>query len=210
MSPSLQWGRGLSTPEMHRNLPTVRSAHQASMGPGSFDPGNGLRRPYRASSSKASMGPGSFDPGNSSLHYVGYAIDVRFNGAGVFRPRKFFVLCRAKPTYEASMGPGSFDPGNGVRAAEPADAAPGLQWGRGLSTPEMNPSISDVQAGLMLQWGRGLSTPEIRCPATAPRLPDWLQWGRGLSTPEIRAERPQKTQWRSFNGAGVFRPRKSG
>ena len=60
------------------------------------------------------------------------------------------------------MGPGSFDPGNALMSA-PASSA-----------------------SLMLQWGRGLSTPEMACAPLPPVRSDTLQWGRGLSTPEMR------------------------
>ena len=82
------------------------------------------------------MGPGSFDPGNA------------LQKAGNIRA--------AAP----SMGPGSFDPGNSdkpERAYEIID----LQWGRGLSTPEMRTVDLPVPGWPCLQWGRGLSTPEI-------------------------------------------------
>ena len=132
-----------------------------------------------------------------------------------------------------SMGPGSFDPGNIVSYETQKQEKP-LQWGRGLSTPEICPDFRFRQRLRFLQWGRGLSTPEIRiasagCPATIR-----LQWGRGLSTPEIRRRRFKFQRLRrpsmgpgsfdpgnelppariatglpTFNGAGVFRPRKS-
>ena len=61
---------------------------KASMGPGSFDPGNAAALAAGVFAVYASMGPGSFDPGNP--HALGAALR---RGA-------------------ASMGPGSFDPGN--------------------------------------------------------------------------------------------------
>ena len=36
-----------------------------------------------------------------------------------------------------------------------------LQWGRGLSTPEINMRIICTWDAIALQWGRGLSTPEM-------------------------------------------------
>ena len=59
-----------------------------------------------------------------------------------------------------------------------------------------------------LQWGRGLSTPEV---TTSPRFfrnSKALQWGRGLSTPEVLRGRQLVARFTGFNGAGVFRPRK--
>ena len=134
----LQWGRGLSTPEIFVSACELNRALRASMGPGSFDPGNslpegevdtktvqlqwgrGLSTPeigftdtFSRQSPCASMGPGSFDPGNLKM----------LNGTAASPP--------------ASMGPGSFDPGNALAAYLQAHGLEVLQWGRGLSTPEM-------------------------------------------------------------------------
>ena len=93
----LQWGRGLSTPEI------------------------GMRR----------------------------AVCCRhtpFNGAGVFRPRKSAGEAVQYVGDSPSMGPGSFDPGNtkpGLMRSWPAS----LQWGRGLSTPE----IAQIKYGKILR-----------------------------------------------------------
>ena len=110
----LQWGRGLSTPEMHGFRAKRERLREASMGPGSFDPGNvatGGQIPPDCD--QASMGPGSFDPGNDICVFRCRGNGSRFNGAGVFRPRK----CPAKSSSAAPTSP--------------------LQWGRGLSTPEI-------------------------------------------------------------------------
>jgi len=45
--------------------------------------------------------------------------------------------------------------------------------------------IRPARNGRMLQWGRGLSTAEIQRPERDRRQPVELQWGRGLSTAEI-------------------------
>ena len=155
------------------------------MGPGSFDPGSrpSTRRPRRLS--VASMGPGSFDPGSRLYHAPTLTAPPGFNGAGVFRPRKCAL----------------FDAlGTALRR---------LQWGRGLSTPEvahqetgrhrlfasMGPGSFDPGSqlhcafhrvtGAELQWGRGLSTPEVCTSFAAAFWAASLQWGRGLSTPEV-------------------------
>ena len=84
----LQWGRGLSTPEMRISWTPARDQDSPSMGPGSFDPGNRSQSLRSDFERPPSMGPGSFDPGNS--------LPANFGDA------------RTRP----SMGPGSFDPGN--------------------------------------------------------------------------------------------------
>ena len=60
----LQWGRGLSTPEIEPTGATPFPIDAASMGPGSFDPGKATEPRQRTTGYRASMGPGSFDPGN--------------------------------------------------------------------------------------------------------------------------------------------------
>ena len=56
----------------------------ASMGPGSFDPGNAAAVKRIVLAAKASMGPGSFDPGNALVMPPVTSLPARFNGAGVF------------------------------------------------------------------------------------------------------------------------------
>ena len=58
------------------------------MGPGSFDPGNEIHFSGTEHKQSASMGPGSFDPGNLGGSEREKKCKFRFNGAGVFRPRK--------------------------------------------------------------------------------------------------------------------------
>ena len=122
MQRGLQWGRGLLTPEICLHVGGGAGGAPASMGPGSFDPGNvffadalygggplqwgrGLLTPeIRVSSSRggarepASMGPGSFDPGNIP------------------------VPPQHVPQPLASMGPGSFDPGNRMMIRKSGDS----------------------------------------------------------------------------------------
>ena len=132
-----------------------------------------------------------------------------FNGAGVFRPRKsvYGSVCAASANV-ASMGPGSFDPGN-KRSAKLVVLHPEqLQWGRGLSTPEIRTDCPEQGRPSKLQWGRGLSTPEICGAMTKQPRAASLQWGRGLSTPEIAGVGAVGSMAMRFNGAGVFRPRK--
>ena len=156
----------------------------ASMGPGSFDPGSSAFPHAAARSVAASMGPGSFDPGS-------HALTTPHQSA-----------CRA------SMGPGSFDPGSPRRCFLLRHFR-GLQWGRGLSTPEVIGDAEGNGIGSGLQWGRGLSTPEVINPRYWSSLAGVLQWGRGLSTPEVLEASHCRRRSRRFNGAGVFRPRKS-
>ena len=84
----LQWGRGLSTPEIAAAGRLRWRQGRASMGPGSFDPGNASRQHPRQPHRLASMGPGSFDPGNKHIDQASPVAGEGFNGAGVFRPRK--------------------------------------------------------------------------------------------------------------------------
>ena len=91
----LQWGRGLLTPEIRIIGLHFLFLLLASMGPGSFDPGNIDSLSRSTQHKRASMGPGSFDPGNSA--------------DSDSKPQK----------QPASMGPGSFDPGNRCASRRP-------------------------------------------------------------------------------------------
>ena len=180
------------------------------------------------------MGPGSFDPGNAEkrdLHAYGA---WRFNGAGVFRPRKFGLgeavlhrvsllqwgrglstpemmppaITSTSPRH-ASMGPGSFDPGNASWDAATRTLSV-LQWGRGLSTPEIARLPPRFDLGVRRFNGAGVFRPR-KCGLKVDAAPIImkLQWGRGLSTPEMRFLRKVlEPSPKGFNGAGVFRPRK--
>ena len=134
----LQWGRGLSTPEMVTEAEAVRWLIALQWGRGLSTPemrgsGSGVGQ-----GSGPSMGPGSFDPGNPARFRGRPDEEKTFNGAGVFRPRK----CSGRAS-------GFSDKMN-------------LQWGRGLSTPEIGEWYEDGNWQPPLQWGRGLSTPEMR------------------------------------------------
>ena len=62
-----------------------------------------------------------------------------------------------------------------------------LQWGRRLSTAEIDPAFERLKSELAeLQWGRRLSTAEITSSRRRGRPFDGLQWGRRLSTAEIQ------------------------
>ena len=111
---TLQWGRGLSTPEIWQS--------------GLIDD----------TSLDASMGPGSFDPGNADQARAFPRSDIGFNGAGVFRPRK----C-------ASAWPSAVK-------AHP------LQWGRGLSTPEISGGKATMQPQSSASMGPGSFDPGNR------------------------------------------------
>ena len=131
----------------------------------------------------ASMGPGSFDPGS---------MDVRD------RMFEYWI---------ASMGPGSFDPGSHRRGSS-SIAACMLQWGRGLSTPEVGAADSHRHPRGVASMGPGSFDPGSSITSVRLNLPASLQWGRGLSTPEVREFGMLLRKVPGFNGAGVFRPRK--
>ena len=133
---ALQWGRGLSTPEIGDVPATVVPHPDASMGPGSFDPGNDFDLGSAGQKRIASMGPGSFDPGNrrtlarTSLIAIAASMgpgsfdpgnggggespppffDPGFNGAGVFRPRKYQGWAPRNTPSSSFNGAGVFRP----------------------------------------------------------------------------------------------------
>ena len=156
----LQWGRGLSTPEVQSATAAFARADVASMGPGSFDPGS-ERLDYRAARRNiASMGPGSFDPGSALERASSENVRRASMGPGSFDPGSPAEAADQISAPPASMGPGSFDPGSGDIRLN-IDDPNGLQWGRGLSTPEVCCGRRGRLGDAELQWGRGLSTPEV-------------------------------------------------
>ena len=202
----------------------------ASMGPGSFDPGSDPGDASMTNTAPLQWGRGLSTPEVAEIRFFWKKIPS-FNGAGVFRPRKYMEEVRKLKGWKASMGPGSFDPGShplarpsdsGSRASMgPGSFDPGsfieergiwrnyaLQWGRGLSTPEVRGSNRHPNATAGLQWGRGLSTPEVPVAPGNIMSKIRLQWGRGLSTPEVLSLSFCPVSASGFNGAGVFRPRK--
>ena len=133
---TLQWGRGLSTPE-------VGTDGRCDRGPDRFN-GAGVFRPRKWQSdagaparNRGFNGAGVFRPRKSPAPTCCARRPPRFNGAGVFRPRKYVTHA----------------------AARHRDLA--LQWGRGLSTPEVAGKVNLPPGVRRLQWGRGLSTPEV-------------------------------------------------
>ena len=173
------------------------------MGPGSFDPGSAPAvRNFRADA-VASMGPGSFDPGSlpdldlrpwpqAPLQW-GRGLSTPevmecgsfwrptsgFNGAGVFRPRKSTVRSTRRRSFLASMGPGSFDPGSDKAVILVDSALLVLQWGRGLSTPEVTDHPVGKKTYSNASMGPGSFDPGSVCVSSIARAHHSpLQWGR--------------------------------
>ena len=61
---TLQWGRGLLTPEMYRRAPAAYPVGQLQWGRGLLTPEIAVCVTCAFDAEAASMGPGSFDPGN--------------------------------------------------------------------------------------------------------------------------------------------------
>ncbi len=204
---SLQWGRGLSTPEI--SVKRVFGGISTSFnGAGVFRPRKSQLVTEASYDVLASMGPGSFDPGNATL--MARIIDEALLqwGRGLSTPEIGKLDSDAVAALPASMGPGSFDPGNGAPAGRVANAA-ALQWGRGLSTPEIEDGSCQPADLGQLQWGRGLSTPEIRRRGRRDHPAGFASMGPGSFDPgnsECGEDRYDRKT--GFNGAGVFRPRK--
>ena len=117
----LQWGRGLSTPEILLDAAALSLCSTLQWGRGLSTPEIVHHVLEDDPPLLASMGPGSFDPGNASAPLVGTISTDRFNGAGVFRPRKCEPHRQDDQPARASMGPGSFDPGNKANIYESID-----------------------------------------------------------------------------------------
>ena len=207
---TLQWGRGLSTPEVTGSGTGLNTPAAPSMGPGSFDPGSWRRDQGLSRRVGPSMGPGSFDPGSSFDAVKGKCYDGLQWGRGLSTPEVKDCQADRRINHRLQWGPGSFDPGSVSRSPQPSllsaafngagvfrprkcacancdsTISPVLQWGRGLSTPEVNRPNEEVCARFLPSMGPGSFDPGSR-PGTCPR---------------VGAQNP-------FNGAGVFRPRKS-
>ena len=179
----------------------------ASMGPGSFDPGS-VRKPLEEiGAAVASMGPGSFDPGSDRRSGRRECPRRRFNGAGVFRPRKYLPLPLLDRKDDASMGPGSFDPGSAGDRGVLGRCVSRFN-GAGVFRPRKSDRLRNRNLRLDSFNGAGVFRPRKcrgRCLAWA--TPARLQWGRGLSTPEVRA-RPanHRRGVRASMGPGSFDP----
>jgi len=172
-SPSrLQWGRTRSSAEMWLLERFFGCRGLASMGPHSFECGNGSRRPSIApraacfngaalvrvrksrgercrttATRHASMGPHSFECGNSAMRRTSRA-RIRFNGAALVRVRKSLAACQTAPKRST------------------------LQWGRTRSSAEMcrcSSSCGPMRAASMGPHSFECGNP-IRRSATASRL----------------------------------------
>ena len=184
-----------------------REHHEASMGPGSFDPGSGFPRRQQNLLGQASMGPGSFDPGSycfptaiSRLLFASmgpgsfdpgsgtptdgeWTTNPRFNGAGVFRPRKYDAACLVVTAWCCFNGAGVFRP----RKFAPEVEAPGevIRFnGAGVFRPrKLHIAYGTFLASLWLQWGRGLSTPEVASASVAGKPGQPASMGPGSFDP---------------------------
>ncbi len=153
-------GPGSFDPGNLRLTAVILCALAASMGPGSFDPGNDFGGGHWSCSRKASMGPGSFDPGNER-HRTRRMGRLRLQwGRGLSTPeiRQTRTHCLEYPS--ASMGPGSFDPGNAIASATSMTFF-AASMGPGSFDPGNANGEKHIAPYCGLQWGRGLSTPEI-------------------------------------------------
>ena len=130
-------GPGSFDPGSASMTSTPRRFGRASMGPGSFDPGSDRARGWWTSPSNASMGPGSFDPGSYRRPNQRSGGRPASMGPGSFDPGSLKVAVQTPAQGAASMGPGSFDPGSAGKLKEINLPKVTLQWGRGLSTPEV-------------------------------------------------------------------------
>ena len=80
----LQWGRGLLTPEMAALAALSSGGTSLQWGRGLLTPEIWLGELRAVIRGRASMGPGSFDPGNATDDMGRLQRRQGFNGAGVF------------------------------------------------------------------------------------------------------------------------------
>ena len=67
-----------------------------------------------------------------------------------------------------------------------------LQWGRTLSSAEVQSNNAARGRRLRLQWGRTLSSAEVRIDPNTVKQALWLQWGRTLSSAEVQTGKKSK------------------
>ena len=184
-----------------------RRVRAASMGPGSFDPGSRNGRPFFGIEVEGFNGAGVFRPRKSPLPRLSLPVaEPASMGPGSFDPGSGGKVTIARPGLRASMGPGSFDPGSWWwdRLVEPRAPA---SMGPGSFDPGSVSDLVGVNRHHGLQWGRGLSTPEVEVENEAPPEVFGLQWGRGLSTPEVHiSSRVGCWRQRASMGPGSFDP----
>ena len=205
----------------------------ASMGPRSFNRGNGQLVERR----ERWLLPLQWGRGLSTaeimpIAQIGGKQWSGFNGAAVFQPRKCRIPSRpSRAIKPLQWGRGLSTAEMFAGGAESPDVVQ-LQWGRGLSTAEIGFTEYGYIGGAVasmgprsfnrgnaprnrgrssperLQWGRGLSTAEIDAAVDVNHAVALLQWGRGLSTAEMARARGSWVRLMCFNGAAVFQPRK--
>ena len=156
------------------------------------------------------MGPHSFKCGSSIYEDDRNGRITGFNGAALFQVRKLNVVTITRVNINQ------------------------LQWGRTLSSAEVNQAEIFTPIEIELQWGRTLSSAEVRLTAPfpikfprsfngaalfqvrkypnvdhQPKPPAMLQWGRTLSSAEVSAPTSARVfHSGSFNGAALFQVRK--
>ena len=158
----LQWGRRLSTSETPTYPPYrggVRSGFNgadvfqrrrpaslatcsmvfssASMGPTSFNVGDGNRINFTDGGNKASMGPTSFNVGDILGEYSFFILYCASMGPTSFNVGDEGTTQETIKAICASMGPTSFNVGDKYATIVQCYVF-GLQWGRRLSTSETN------------------------------------------------------------------------
>ena len=178
-------GAGVFRPRKLSKRAVCTARRMASMGPGSFDPGSTPAAVAAIQSNTGFNGAGVFRPRKSRTLYLPSAKVPSFNGAGVFRPRKCLSKLCTKPPIGSFNGAGVFRPRKYPLRFWRGRMCNLLQWGRGLSTPEVEAVILAVFRAGLASMGPGSFDPGSHCSA----LPNHAIYCR-------------------FNGAGVFRPRK--
>ena len=233
-SKRLQWGRELSPAEINSMPRTAAKPKPASMGPRAFARGDtGIESDGNGDVGTASMGPRAFargdlktQAGNSYGHRAsmgprafarGDAVDgvepggveIGFNGAASFRPRRCATrLAHHDGLRAASMGPRAFARGDAAEM-DTATIDKWLQWGRELSPAEMRKAVT-LSPRVRPRFNGAASFRPRRSVSMLwhPTLTESLQWGRELSPAEMRNGDACRFHQIRFNGAASFRPRR--
>jgi len=163
-----------------------RGLEIASMGPRLFSRGKALQGLRTTRSRELQWGRGCSAAERLTRSVTRQTL-MGFNGAAAVQPRKepesgLSPTCGAA----ASMGPRLFSRGKNIEATHRRGKRKASMGPRLFSRGKAGYSTRWMDSGL-LQWGRGCSAAESDPSARSPAAPSKLQWGRGCSAAESTA-----------------------
>ena len=181
----LQWGRTLSSAEVPPSKEFRTKKPRLQWGRTLSSAEVMLESNSDEIAEEASMGPHSFKCGSENRLQMNKPNYRRFNGAALFQVRKFGVLPSIIRMWTT------------------------LQWGRTLSSAEVETNLPRVRTGAGLQWGRTLSSAEVsRNSAVMKPLTSASMGPHSFKCGSNAKLRREGQNMASFNGAALFQVRK--